>query len=68
MLYEVITGDTVVEILPGSGAYYMEILAPYLRERGRYIAANRDESAPPRRVRAGDDHHAQHGVARNNFV
>lgn len=41
-------GDTVVEILPGSGAYYMEILAPYLRERGRYIAANRDESAPPR--------------------
>lgn len=40
--------DTVVEILPGSSAYYMEILAPYLRERGRYIAANRDESALPR--------------------
>lgn len=40
--------DTVVEILPGSSAYYMEILAPYLRERGRYVAANRDESAPPR--------------------
>ena len=37
----------VVEILPGSGGYYMEILAPYLKQRGRYIAANRDETAPP---------------------
>jgi predicted methyltransferase len=40
--------STVVEILPGSGGYYLEILAPYLKERGRYIAANRDEAAPPR--------------------
>jgi predicted methyltransferase len=39
--------SNVVEILPGSGGYYMEILAPYLSERGRYIAANRDEIAPP---------------------
>lgn len=39
--------STVVEILPGSGGYYMEILAPYLRERGGYIAANRDEAAAP---------------------
>ena len=38
---------TVVEILPGSAGYYMEILAPYLQARGRYIAANRDEAAPP---------------------
>ena len=38
----------VVEILPGSAGYYMEILAPYLKERGRYIAANRDEEAAPR--------------------
>lgn len=38
---------TVVEILPGSGGYYMEILAPYLRDRGLYIAANRDGAAPP---------------------
>ena len=37
---------TVVEILPGSGGYYMEILAPWLREKGRYIAANRDQSLP----------------------
>jgi predicted methyltransferase len=39
--------STVVEILPGSAGYYMEILAPYLMERGRYIAANRDEAAAP---------------------
>ena len=39
--------STVVEILPGSGGYYMEILAPYLRDKGRYIAANRDEAAAP---------------------
>lgn len=36
----------VVEILPGSGGYYMEILAPWLRDKGRYIAANRDDSLP----------------------
>ena len=39
--------NTVVEILPGSSGYYMEILAPHLKERGLYIAAGRDESAPP---------------------
>ena len=39
--------SAVVEILPGSGGYYMEILAPYLKEKGRYIAANRDPAAPP---------------------
>ena len=32
--------DTVVEILPGGGGYWTEILAPYLRDAGRYIAAN----------------------------
>jgi predicted methyltransferase len=37
---------TVVEILPGSAGYYMEILAPWLRSQGRYIAANRDTSLP----------------------
>ena len=39
--------SSVVEILPGSAGYYMEILAPYLKHRGRYIAASRDETAPP---------------------
>ena len=38
--------STVVEILPGSGGYYLELLAPYLRDKGRYVAANRDELAP----------------------
>ena len=39
--------STVVEILPGSRGYYLEILAPYLKARGVYIAANRDELAAP---------------------
>ena len=39
--------SVVVEILPGSAGYYLEILAPYLKEKGLYIAANRDETAPP---------------------
>jgi len=39
--------SAVVEILPGSGGYYMEILAPWLKEKGRYIAADRDELAAP---------------------
>jgi len=39
--------SSVVEILPGSGGYYMEILAPYLKRRGRYTAASRDETVPP---------------------
>lgn len=38
--------STVVEILPGSRGYYLEILAPFLRDRGLYVAAGRDESAP----------------------
>ncbi len=34
---------SVVEILPGSVGYWLEILAPYLRDKGRYIAAGRGE-------------------------
>ncbi|HUK06181.1 MAG TPA: methyltransferase [Burkholderiales bacterium] len=37
----------VVEILPGSAGYYLEILAPFLREKGQYVAADRDETAAP---------------------
>jgi len=40
--------STVVEILPGSRGYFLEILAPYLKTKGLYIAANRDENAAPR--------------------
>jgi predicted methyltransferase len=39
--------STVVEILPGSGGFYMELLAPFLKEKGLYVAANRDETALP---------------------
>src|SRR5262245_11487796 len=36
--------QTVVEILPGGvRAYWTEILAPYLRDRGKYIAALNDD-------------------------
>src|ERR1700712_2366098 len=31
-------GQTVIEIAPGGG-WYTEILAPYLRDRGHYVAA-----------------------------
>ncbi len=37
---------TVVEITPGGG-WYAEILAPYLRESGRYVAAVVDPAAVP---------------------
>ena len=33
---------TVMEIWPGAGGWYTEVLAPLLRDRGRYIAAGWD--------------------------
>lgn len=39
-------GQTVVEINP-YGGWYTEILAPYLRDRGRYVAALVDPGALP---------------------
>ena len=45
-------GQTVIEIAPGGG-WYTEILAPYLRERGRYIAALYvEEAATPAQTEA----------------
>lgn len=39
-------GDmTVMEIWPGAGGWYTEILAPVLRERGRYLAAQWDPAS-----------------------
>ena len=35
---------TVVEIWPGGGGWYTEVLAPYLREQGTFYAANYDGS------------------------
>jgi predicted methyltransferase len=37
--------QTVIEITPGGGAWYTEILAPFLRDRGKLIAATWDSSA-----------------------
>lgn len=37
---------TVVEITPGGGGWYTEILSPFLREAGRYYAANYDPVSP----------------------
>ena len=34
--------ETIVEIWPGSTGYYTEILAPFVRNRGCYIAAGYD--------------------------
>lgn len=38
--------STVVEVLPGSAGYWTEIIAPYVRDKGLYITAGRDENAP----------------------
>ncbi|MEQ8663631.1 MAG: methyltransferase [Gammaproteobacteria bacterium] len=35
---------TVVEVWPGSSGWYTEVLAPYLRARGKLVAANYDGS------------------------
>lgn len=37
--------SVVVEILPGSSGYWTEILAPFLKARGRYIAAIGDPTS-----------------------
>jgi predicted methyltransferase len=38
--------QTVVEIAPGGGGWYTEILAPYLREKGKYYAASFEKDPP----------------------
>ena len=37
--------DTVVELSPGAGGWYTEMLAPYLREKGLLIAAGDDPAS-----------------------
>ena len=43
--------STVVEILPGSGGYWTEILAPYQKAHGRYIAANGEKASTSEETR-----------------
>ena len=38
--------STVIEISPGAAGYWTEILAPYLKERGLYVAANPAPRSP----------------------
>jgi predicted methyltransferase len=45
-------GITVIEIWPGGG-WYTEILAPYLRDNGRYIAAGFDPESKIEFIAAG---------------
>lgn len=44
--FGLLPGHTVVEITPGGG-WYAEILAPYVREQGQYVAAVVDPEALP---------------------
>jgi predicted methyltransferase len=42
--------SVVVEILPGASGYWTEILAPYLKDKGQYIAANGETSSTSEEV------------------
>ena len=46
---------TVLEVWPGGGGWYAEVLAPVLRERGQYIAAGFDPNT--------DSQYMQKGIA-----
>jgi predicted methyltransferase len=43
--------SVVVEILPGASGYWTEILAPYLKDKGRYIAANAEAATASEEAR-----------------
>src|SRR5579883_1879953 len=45
---------TVVEIDPGGAGYWTEILAPYLKERGRYVSAIGPKDSPLEEVQRGN--------------
>ncbi|MBM5810966.1 MAG: class I SAM-dependent methyltransferase [Gammaproteobacteria bacterium] len=44
---------TVMEVWPGAGGWYTEILAPVLRDKGHYIAASWDPASDSQYVREG---------------
>lgn len=44
---------TVLEIWPGGGGWYTEVLAPALRERGRYVAAGFDPATDSQYMQKG---------------
>ena len=52
--FDVSPDATVVEIDPGGAGYWTEILAPYLKDHGRYIAANGPKDSPSEEVQRGN--------------
>lgn len=46
MFFGIEPNMTVVEVTPGGGGWYTEIIAPFVRESGRYYAANYDPVSP----------------------
>ena len=46
MFFGIEPGMTVVEVTPGGGGWYTEIIAPFVRDSGRYYAANYDPVSP----------------------
>ncbi|MBS0345283.1 MAG: class I SAM-dependent methyltransferase [Proteobacteria bacterium] len=53
--FDIKPGQTVVEIWPSVGAWWFEILAPYLRDHGHYIAALHAGEHNPAAARAEHD-------------
>jgi predicted methyltransferase len=58
---------TVMEVWPGGGGWYTEILAPVLRERGRYIAASWDPKSESKYVQDNMKAFAAKLAARPDF-
>ena len=53
MFFGLREGMTVVEVWPGAGGWYTEILAPVLRDDGKYYAAQWDPTLESRFVQQG---------------
>ena len=56
--FDVAKGKTVVEIWPGGG-WYTEILAPYLKDDGRYVAAHWDRESDMEFIRKAVDRYME---------
>ncbi len=59
---------TVVELWPGGGGWFTEVLAPVLRERGKLITTNFDTSGPPDSYQAKSGKKYQEKLASNPAV
>jgi predicted methyltransferase len=55
---------TVMEVSPGGGGWYTEVLAPTLRERGKYIAAGWDPNSTSEYVKTNSKKFADKLAAR----